>query len=159
MNDLSSSHYTFHSLKAGMWHSSAKHPQRSEWTPACREPSMDVIDQLSLKYLLFIYLAVSSQLQHYACELLHCSHFSLLVAPGVGCPASCGTWIPRQGIKPMSPTLEDRFLTTGTLGKSLGWLFIGILPMERFILVSSFREGKASFYFSNSKTHHKLRIF
>ena len=59
MNDLSSSHYTFHSLKAGMWHSSAKHPQRSEWTPACREPSMDVIDQLFLKYLLFIYLAVS----------------------------------------------------------------------------------------------------
>ena len=90
---------------------------------------------------------------------VHCSHFSLLVAHGLGCPESCGTLVPWPGLKPRSPALEDTFLTTGTQGRSLGWLLIGILPMERLILVSSFREGKASFYFSNSKTHQKLRIF
>ena len=34
-------------------------------------------------------------------------------------PVACGTLVPQPGIKPASPALEGRVLTTGLLGKSL----------------------------------------
>ena len=37
---------------------------------------------------------------------------------GVKCPATCGLLVPSPWIKPMSPVLEGRFLTTGPPGKS-----------------------------------------
>ena len=37
------------------------------------------------------------------------------------CPAARGVLVPGPGIEPVSPGLEDRFLTTGPPGKSLGW--------------------------------------
>ena len=39
----------------------------------------------------------------------------------LSCPKACGILVPWPGIKPMSPTLEGRFLTMGPLGKSF-WL-------------------------------------
>ena len=44
-------------------------------------------------------------------------------ALGVGCSADCGILVPQTGIKPASPALQGRFLTTGPLGKSSHKLF------------------------------------
>jgi len=38
---------------------------------------------------------------------------------GLSCPAACGILVPYPGVKPASPALEVRFLTTGPPGKSL----------------------------------------
>ena len=56
------------------------------------------------------------------------SQFSLVVAHRLGCPMAGGTLVPRLGIKPMSPALEGRFLTTGPPRKSpricfIKWIF------------------------------------
>ena len=37
----------------------------------------------------------------------------------LSCPVACGILVPWPGIKPVSPALEGRFLTTGPPGKSL----------------------------------------
>ena len=42
-----------------------------------------------------------------------------LVAQGLSCPAAGEILVSRQTIKPMTPALEGRFLTTGPPGKSL----------------------------------------
>ena len=54
---------------------------------------------------------------------------SLIVAPGLSYPGSCGILVHRPGIKPMSMSspLEGRFLTTGPPGKSLFLSFSFIL--------------------------------
>ena len=52
---------------------------------------------------------------------------SVVVARGLGCPMACGMLVPQPGIKPMSPALESRFLTTGPPGKSPGMLFLCLL--------------------------------
>ena len=42
------------------------------------------------------------------------------------CAAACGILVPRPGIEPLSPALQDGFLTTGPLGKvppSCYWTF------------------------------------
>ena len=44
---------------------------------------------------------------------------SVVVVPRLSCPAECEILVPRPGIKPMSPKLAGRFLTTGPSGKSL----------------------------------------
>ena len=44
--------------------------------------------------------------------------FSLVLARRLSCPTACGILVPRPGIEPVSPALEDRFLTTGPPGKS-----------------------------------------
>ena len=36
----------------------------------------------------------------------------------VTCSTACGILIPRPGIEPTSPALQDRFLTTGLPGKT-----------------------------------------
>ena len=43
---------------------------------------------------------------------------SLVAAGGFSCLVACGILVPRPGIKPASPALEDEFLTTGLSGKS-----------------------------------------
>ena len=43
---------------------------------------------------------------------------SVVVAHGLSCLEACGILVPRPGIKPTSPALEGRFLTTGPPGKS-----------------------------------------
>ena len=45
---------------------------------------------------------------------------SVIVAPGLSCPAAHGILVPRPGIEPLSPALEGRFLTTGPPGKPPG---------------------------------------
>ena len=40
-------------------------------------------------------------------------------APGFSCPTACSMLVLRPGVKPISPALESRFLTTGPPGKSL----------------------------------------
>ena len=53
-----------------------------------------------------------------------------LVAPcWLSCPLACGILVPRSGIKPVSPELEGRFITTRPPGESpehflLGTLFV-----------------------------------
>ena len=47
----------------------------------------------------------------------------LTVACGLSCSPACGILVPQPGIKPPSPVLEDRFLTTGPPGKSLCYTF------------------------------------
>ena len=46
---------------------------------------------------------------------------SLVGAIGLNCSMACGILVPWPRIKPESPTLEGRFLTTGPQGKS--WLY------------------------------------
>ena len=43
---------------------------------------------------------------------------SLVVAHRFSCPTTCRILVPLPGIKPVSPALEGRFLTTGPPGKS-----------------------------------------
>ena len=44
---------------------------------------------------------------------------SVVVICGLSCSAVCGTLFPYPGIKPVSPALQGRFLTTGPAEKSL----------------------------------------
>ena len=48
---------------------------------------------------------------------------SVVVAHGLSCPVACGILVPRPGIEPVSPALQDGFLTTGPPGKSLNYQF------------------------------------
>ena len=48
---------------------------------------------------------------------------SVLATHGLSCPVACGILDPWPGIKPIPPTLEGTFLTTGPPGKSLPVLF------------------------------------
>ena len=43
---------------------------------------------------------------------------SVVVSHGFSCPVACGILVPQPGIKPTSPPLEGKFLTTGPPGKS-----------------------------------------
>ena len=47
---------------------------------------------------------------------------SVALASGPSCPAACGILVPRPGIKPVSPTLKGKFLTTGLAGQSQDFL-------------------------------------
>ena len=47
---------------------------------------------------------------------------SVVVSHNLSCPTACE--ICQPGIKPMSPALEGRFLTTGPLGKSMLMFFV-----------------------------------
>ena len=66
-------------------------------------------------------LSLSCDVRDLGCgrHALHCGvQASLLVAQRLSCPAARGILIPQPRIEPMSPALEDRFLTTGPPGKS-----------------------------------------
>ena len=86
-----------------------------------------------LKYL-FIYLTVSG----FSCGTwdLHCSVWdlslwcvdSVIAVHGLSCFAACGILLPWPGIKPPSPALQGRFLTTGPPGKS--WQFFSFNPIS-----------------------------
>ena len=43
---------------------------------------------------------------------------SIVAANGLSCPSACGILVSQQVIKPASPALDGRFLTTGQPGKS-----------------------------------------
>ena len=53
---------------------------------------------------------------------------SIVFVCGLSCPLACGILVSQPGIKPASPALQDRFLTTGP-GKSHLFLFYAG-PME-----------------------------
>ena len=60
---------------------------------------------------------------------------------------TCGILVPWPGIKPMSPILEGRFLTTGTPGKSSNRSFMNIFEHEIwsvFLILFLVLPGKAS---------------
>ena len=57
---------------------------------------------------------------------------SVVVALGLSCFAACGMLVPQPGIKPESPALECRFLTTGPPGKSQPACFSYFLPTFSF---------------------------
>ena len=55
--------------------------------------------------------------------------WAFTVAHGFSCPEACGILLPWQGIKPKSPALEGRFLTTGPLWKSQNKVFYSCLSL------------------------------
>ena len=61
---------------------------------------------------------------------------SSVAAHGLSCLVACGFSVAWPGIKPMSPALEGRFLTTGPPGKS-SWLLILIAKDINSILVTN----------------------
>ena len=74
-----------------------------------------------------IYLVLAAWVVVVACRIfqnLHCGGrapecmCSVVVALGLSCPEICGILVPQPGMKPMSPALEGRILTTGPPGKS-----------------------------------------
>ena len=56
-------------------------------------------------------------------DLFTVAHGFCLEVCRLSCPITCGIWVPLPGIKPMSPALQGRFLTTGPPGNSLTSLF------------------------------------
>ena len=69
-----------------------------------------------------IYLVLAAWVVVVACRIfqnLHCGGrapecmCSVVVALGLSCPEICGILVPQPGMKPMSPALEGRILTTG----------------------------------------------
>jgi len=44
---------------------------------------------------------------------------SVVAASRLSCSKACGILVPHPGIEPVSPELEDVFITTGLPGKSL----------------------------------------
>ena len=48
---------------------------------------------------------------------------SLVAAPGLSCPKTCGILVPQEGIELTSSALEDGFWTTGPWRKSLNIVF------------------------------------
>ena len=44
------------------------------------------------------------------------------------CPSACGILLPQSGVKPKSPALEDRFLTTVLPGRSLKFFVNWFIP-------------------------------
>ena len=40
----------------------------------------------------------------------------------LSCSMACGILVPQSGIKPTTPALEGKFLTTGPPGKSLDYI-------------------------------------
>ena len=55
------------------------------------------------------------------------------MAHGLSCPAACGILVPWPGFKPVSPGLQDQFLTTGPPGKSPWQSFLKV----KFVLCYS----------------------
>ena len=68
-----------------------------------------------LKKIHFFFDCVGSQLWYAGPSLRH-SGFQV-VGHRLSCPAACWILVPRPGIKPTSPALQGRFLTTGSPGK------------------------------------------
>ena len=83
-------------------------------------PCLNIIDSFfeGFCFLIFIYLALS----HIIWDLVLWHMVSLIamfkrvVACGLSYSMACGILVPRSGIKPMSPALQDRFLTIGPQG-------------------------------------------
>ena len=62
-------------------------------------------------YLCWILVAAHGLL--FSCGMWALGHMgSVVAAHGLSCPMACGILVPQPGIKPMSPALEGRFLTT-----------------------------------------------
>ena len=72
-----------------------------------------------------------------SCDAWALKHVGSVVAVhGLSCPAACGILVPRPGIKPPSPALEGRFLTTGPPGKSpICKLFLKWRVQDGYLLV------------------------
>ena len=63
----------------------------------------------------------AQQLQSIGC--LWCVGF-LVVTHGLSCPSACGIPVPQPAVKPVSPALEGRFLTSEPPGKFLVYCFV-----------------------------------
>ena len=87
-------------------------PLRNEWLPNVHRIEVN----WNLFWKIYLFGCIGSQLQH-ARSLLQ-STGCLVVAHRLSCPVACGILVPQPGIKPMSPALQGRFLTTEPPGKS-----------------------------------------
>ena len=63
---------------------------------------------------------------------------SVTVMDRLSCPEACGISVPQPWIKPMSPALEGRFITTGPPGKSLEEILDAIPLLPLFVTSHSF---------------------
>ena len=67
---------------------------------------------------------------HGLCSLQHAGSLrclgSAVVLPGFSCSMACSILVLQPGIKPTSPALESRFLTTGPSGKSFNRKFSSV---------------------------------
>ena len=68
-----------------------------------------------------LFIAAHGLLSSCGLRALECTG-SVVVARGLSCPAACGILVPQPQIKPVSPALEGRFLTTGPPRKSCKFL-------------------------------------
>ena len=69
-------------------------------------------------WLCRVFVVVSSLIS--SCGTWGLEHTGSVVALGAfGCLMACGILVPQPGIKPVSPALEDVFLTTGPPGNCL----------------------------------------
>ena len=100
-------------------------------------------------YLTFFFVCIDSLLRHARAFVVVCGLFigmcrllsncdvqapeytgSVVVAQGLSRPAACKILVRQPGIKPTSPALEGRFLTTGPTGKYSTWLFQTCFPLH-----------------------------
>ena len=90
-----------------------------------RQPGEDKVIRVGPLYFLAALVLWCIALAFFHClgQLLlqsESAQASVIVAPGLSCPAAHGILVPRPGIEPLSPALEGRFLTTGPPGKPPG---------------------------------------
>ena len=81
------------------------------------ETFLSTLNGIYLTVIVLIYLAVSGLSCGMQNLSLWCSG-SAVEAQRLICPTTCGILVPQSGIKPESPALEGRFLTTGPSRKS-----------------------------------------
>ena len=92
--------------------------------------------QYSFKSISYIFGCVGSQLLHAGSLLCHVGSFvaahgpsscglqalervgSVIAGPRLSCSSACGNLVPQPGMEPMSPELQDGFLTAQPLEKS-----------------------------------------
>ena len=90
---------------------------------------------------------------------------ALVSAQQLSCSSTCGILVPQPGIKPVSPALEGRFLSTGPPGKSLPIHFLSHFPWRLFwvfftlfkLQTHPYLSGKLDSWFTKLPTpwHHK----
>ena len=67
----------------------------------------------------FFYCVAAGRTFVVLCGIFPCCALTVVAGGRLSCSKACGVLVPRPGIKPVSPALEGRFLTTGPPGKSL----------------------------------------
>ena len=91
------------------------------WTRSNVKTQLAVSGVLQIKifYLFITYLCIYLAAPSLSCSIhyLHCGTWLPECKSSVVTPMECGILVPQPGIRPASPALEGRFLTSGPPGK------------------------------------------